>query len=581
MNPTKTLSTVLCLVTLAAVGRTQEEAEHAPDAGSVHALAAKARISMRTALAAAQKKVPGRAAAVELEASNEHVAWEVMVVARDGRLHEVMIDAISGKLLSDAEEKDPEDLGQLPGYVAGLKSSRVGLGDLVARAGRYLKGVPVEATMGRDGVGEVVVSNTGQLLVARVNGRGQDLLALGVKRGNQEAGEESEAGEEREGREHGEAAEEHEHGEASEEHEVRGLEVRTAHPGAPGKSGRTVVIKEEKEQGENEKGENEKAENEGHAVREGGGSLRLQLRGKGEEEGEEGEEHGEGQARKPGVAGKGGRMVVIKEENEQGENEKGENEKAENEGHAGREGGGALRLQLRGKGEEESEEGEEHGEGHARKPGIAITGRGIVIFGENEKEEGEEHADEGGAKTLRLRLRAKGGRESGEEQEEGEEGESREHRQDPRQGRRRQSANEEEEEGEEHGHEERAGRRGGEVLRIVILREESEGEESGEHEGRGESAGREGQRTLRVRVRHNSEAEEEEGEEGERRQERQHAKPRTEQRRRNRNEEEEGEERENGENGERGENREVGENRAHGGSRTLRVHGRVVLRVAV
>lgn len=72
-------------------------------AGNDPAFTSKAKVSLATAVATALAKYPGAISKIEYEIEPDGVAYEFDVLTKDGKLLEVEVDAVSGKL-GDAEE---------------------------------------------------------------------------------------------------------------------------------------------------------------------------------------------------------------------------------------------------------------------------------------------------------------------------------------------------------------------------------------------------------------------------------------------------------------------------------------------
>lgn len=69
---------------------------------------AKSRISLPQAITVAEQHVRGRAAGAELESEDGMTVYEVEVVAADRTVHEVKVDALSGKVIASALDA-PDD----------------------------------------------------------------------------------------------------------------------------------------------------------------------------------------------------------------------------------------------------------------------------------------------------------------------------------------------------------------------------------------------------------------------------------------------------------------------------------------
>ena len=75
---------------------------------------AKARISLTQAIAAAEQHAGGRATGAELETENGKTEFEVEVVAANNTVHDVTVDAQTGKVTKselDKADSDKEDEG--------------------------------------------------------------------------------------------------------------------------------------------------------------------------------------------------------------------------------------------------------------------------------------------------------------------------------------------------------------------------------------------------------------------------------------------------------------------------------------
>ncbi len=92
-------------------------AVQAKESGVNDALAAaSARVTIKSAIDQALNKVPGTVVAVEYENEDGKAVWEVEVLAANKSVHDLTIDASSGKVLSnqvdsndDGDDEDKDD----------------------------------------------------------------------------------------------------------------------------------------------------------------------------------------------------------------------------------------------------------------------------------------------------------------------------------------------------------------------------------------------------------------------------------------------------------------------------------------
>jgi uncharacterized membrane protein YkoI len=102
-----TRNITLSLLAFTAVLATGAGVAYASGANENDALAdlAKARVTLVQAVGTAEKHVGGRATQAELETEKGQTAYEVEVVAANRTVHDVKIDAVSGKVLSSTIDK--------------------------------------------------------------------------------------------------------------------------------------------------------------------------------------------------------------------------------------------------------------------------------------------------------------------------------------------------------------------------------------------------------------------------------------------------------------------------------------------
>lgn len=114
MRTRKLSFTLLAFTALLATGA---GVAYARDAGENDALAdlAKARVSLVQAVNTAEHHIGGRATQAELETEHGKTAYEIEVVAADRTVHDVKVDAASGKVLSTAVDKADSEHGEEKG----------------------------------------------------------------------------------------------------------------------------------------------------------------------------------------------------------------------------------------------------------------------------------------------------------------------------------------------------------------------------------------------------------------------------------------------------------------------------------
>ncbi|MEZ5965467.1 MAG: PepSY domain-containing protein [Planctomycetota bacterium] len=240
--------TTTALLTLAALIPSTATRAPRPAAEAGHLdprdVVTRAKLGLSDAIARALAAKPGRAVEADLEGEvdDDKVAifFEIMIVATDGELFDVRVNAQDGAILSAAEAD--EDAHELPGFQRALRHTELDLGALVAKAAGIVKGTAFSASLAyEDGAPECEVRFVNQrwILEVTVEGRAGHVVELGMvpehgaHAGDEHGEEGEEADEHGEEREHGEAderAEGEKHGESNErsegeeheEHEERG-----------------------------------------------------------------------------------------------------------------------------------------------------------------------------------------------------------------------------------------------------------------------------------------------------------------------------------------------------------------------
>ena len=161
--------------------RFQEPAEVELDPRDV---AGRVKVPLREAIAAARLVQSGTVCEAWLEGEvvggETEVSYQVVIV-EDRTLHEVELDAVTGRVL-DVEAQDAGHyLSQLRAFQAGLRSAERDLDDLIASAQEVVKGIAVGAGLkvenGEPG-GEVVFANSRYLIEAEVDARSGHLVKL-------------------------------------------------------------------------------------------------------------------------------------------------------------------------------------------------------------------------------------------------------------------------------------------------------------------------------------------------------------------------------------------------------------------
>src|ERR671937_2328882 len=74
------------------------------DEGNVAEMAKAAKVTIDQAIKTASEKVQGTVIEAELEKKHDKAVWEVEVLAADGKISEIHVDADSGSVI-DVEEK--------------------------------------------------------------------------------------------------------------------------------------------------------------------------------------------------------------------------------------------------------------------------------------------------------------------------------------------------------------------------------------------------------------------------------------------------------------------------------------------
>jgi uncharacterized protein YpmB len=77
------------------------------DEGNMAEMAKSATVTIDQAIKTASEKLQGTVVEAELEKKHDKIIWEVEVVAADGKVSEVHVDATSGAII-DVEEKKGE-----------------------------------------------------------------------------------------------------------------------------------------------------------------------------------------------------------------------------------------------------------------------------------------------------------------------------------------------------------------------------------------------------------------------------------------------------------------------------------------
>jgi hypothetical protein len=226
----------------AAATPSTEQVDHADPRDIV----GKAKISLADAIGRALAACPGAAVEADLEGEIVNGAmspfFEVMVVGKDGMLHEVKLDPASGAIQSNEAASDADEIEELAAFRAVLRHTELGLVGLLGKVGEVVNGYPVKAALEfEDGQPhcEVVVVHGRYLIEAKLEARAGHLLELELLAAGDEQDEEQgeeEEGEQREAkREHGEK-----HGErkAKKGREEEGKEEAEEGKGEQHKSGK-------------------------------------------------------------------------------------------------------------------------------------------------------------------------------------------------------------------------------------------------------------------------------------------------------------------------------------------------------
>jgi hypothetical protein len=205
-------SSLLC--TCAVLGQSEPAPATPPVERVVHAdprdVVSKAQIALADAIGRALVVCPGAAVEADLEGEMEKgvmsIFFEVMVVGKDGLLHEVKLDPVSGAILSNEAASDAGEIEDLAAFRAVLRHTEIGLVGLLGKVGGVVNGQPVKAALKLEhGQPEcqVTIVNGCCLIDAKLEARAGHLLELELSSaGEKEEGEEGEAKRER-GEKHG------------------------------------------------------------------------------------------------------------------------------------------------------------------------------------------------------------------------------------------------------------------------------------------------------------------------------------------------------------------------------------------
>lgn len=81
------------------------------DEGKAADMVKAAKVTIDQAIKTASEKVPGTVIEAELEKKHDKIVWEVEVVAADGKVSEIHVDANSGAVI-DVEDKKAKKEGK-------------------------------------------------------------------------------------------------------------------------------------------------------------------------------------------------------------------------------------------------------------------------------------------------------------------------------------------------------------------------------------------------------------------------------------------------------------------------------------
>lgn len=173
----------------------------------VRDLAGKARIGLVEAIGIALKARPGKAVEAELETARvkgqRSVVIEVDIVTAESELHEVTVDATSGKVVGQEKCDDSDDRAELKAFRRALRHAELDLARLIESAGRVIKGTAVEATLElEDGqpVCEVSFVNSRYLIEVEVEARAGHLVEIELEGAEDEDDDEEEGEKETKGK---------------------------------------------------------------------------------------------------------------------------------------------------------------------------------------------------------------------------------------------------------------------------------------------------------------------------------------------------------------------------------------------
>lgn len=157
-------------------------------------VAKSAKISLLDAMKAAAKAQDGTIVEAGLEGEitgkKREVFYEIMILDRADKLHEIKIDPASGAVTASGVEEDQEEVGE---FKAAIRNGEIGLAQLIEKASSIIKGQPVSAGLEMEKEGpecEIVFANSRYLIEANLETRAGHLVDLELKKNGDDEREE-------------------------------------------------------------------------------------------------------------------------------------------------------------------------------------------------------------------------------------------------------------------------------------------------------------------------------------------------------------------------------------------------------
>jgi hypothetical protein len=147
-------------------------------------LVASLEVSLHDAIVAAERAVKGTAVEAEIEVFHGGqsfvIFYDVDILTKSGRLHDVLVSARTGKVEHTEAETDAEAAAEARAYRRVLRHSEKSLAELVESASGIVHGTPVAAGFETDEgpVCEVLVVNDRYLIEAEFETRAGHLIGL-------------------------------------------------------------------------------------------------------------------------------------------------------------------------------------------------------------------------------------------------------------------------------------------------------------------------------------------------------------------------------------------------------------------